>query len=1292
MSERDQQASSSNGWKWGAFVALAMAVVLGTISGVRLLPKIIGPGVVPPGKTTDVLADPLRAIALKNEAIALMENGKYEEAVGKFDELQPLASGELLVRQNRAIAAVLAIAPEALDKVRNEEKYKTGLARATEVVTEFQMSSEKSALGHLLAARMAEHRDDRARSMQELEAAVNESGGDPVMEVELYLASRALDDKETQARGVESLKRASEKANDNLWLLTELAVAQAMAKEADAAKTFGLLRESSQPFVEMIKKLRGNIDLNEMFTKGEAAAAAGDWNAVVRNARLVSNMLKPEIATKLDQKRVVKHLLEYVVTDFSDEWYQKHREKLAESAAKSESPIEVSFVEADSKDQLPALAGIRDVKIADFDLDGRWDVIVLLSGQVIVYGQTDGDAQDAGTDKKGDGKSRWVTLCEAVVPSGMKKLVASDLDRDTEETPETHRFIGQPKERTEKAPVGAAESAEDADIDLLIYGDDGVLFLKNVFDKATKTRSLQAVSQEETFEALRDVLAIATADIDHDGDLDLVISSGNGSGITIWQNNDSREHTKFTDISSRSALPPKDIKAQVLLPVDWNFDVQMDVLVTGPDVEKPGYLENISHGRLRWRERPKFLLDIAKRNAVHLGWIENDPLRWQLIDSLSTKANGLRLFDFDNDGHRDQLNWTDSTLTLCEFEYQQFQQAQVTGVLCFAPPTPIALNLNADEKIHTCEVADFDSDGDEDVLAVTDQRAIWIRNDGGNKNNWIDLSIRADKDRKPQRDSERVNAHGVGSLVELRTQEQGRHVRVVEGQSTHFGLGSAKQVDAARIIWTNGVPQNILHPKAGQPIAAQQTLKGSCPYLYTWDGEKWVFFTDCLWAAPIGLQFAEGVYAKPREWEYLQVDGDRMKEFDGEYRLMLTEELWEAAYFDQVRLLAIDHPADVKIYSNEKVGPPSISEFKLHPVRKRHVPVAAHDHRGRDVLDRLAKRDERYLRAFDKIIQQGLAEEHFIELDLGDLSDAQSATLFLTGWIFPTDTSINVSLSQNPDLDAPKPPSIWVLDDAGNTGNAKTQRRKDAEKNERSEEKWREAISYIGFPGGKTKTIAVDLTESLGLKKAKEESKSQISNGKSTRIRIVTSMELYWDEMFFTVNEADAEHTITEMPMLAADLQYRGFSARLPHPEFGPERYDATVVSTAPQWPPMGGKFTRYGDVTELLTESDDRMAILGAGDAVTIRFRAATSREKLPAGWKRDFILHNVGYDKDADLNTVYGQFVEPLPFQAMQGYPDATGAEYPDSDKHRDYLRRFQTREQNRMQFWNSGTLLTK
>src|SRR6185503_439374 len=91
--------------------------------------------------------------------------------------------------------------------------------------------------------------------------------------------------------------------------------------------------------------------------------------------------------------------------------------------------------------------------------------------------------------------------------------------------------------------------------------------------------------------------------------------------------------------------------------------------------------------------------------------------------------------------------------------------------------------------------------------------------------------------------------------------------------------------------------------------------------------------------------------------------------------------------------------------------------------------------------------------------------------------------------------------------------------------------------------------------------------------------KGRGSKSRTTRLRIVTSMELYWDEMFFTVDEPPLEHTLTPLPLLSANLQFRGFSERLPHPEFGPERYDASQITTGPQWPPMGGKFTRFGDV-----------------------------------------------------------------------------------------------------------------
>ncbi|MCA9179214.1 MAG: hypothetical protein KDB14_32355, partial [Planctomycetales bacterium] len=73
------------------------------------------------------------------------------------------------------------------------------------------------------------------------------------------------------------------------------------------------------------------------------------------------------------------------------------------------------------------------------------------------------------------------------------------------------------------------------------------------------------------------------------------------------------------------------------------------------------------------------------------------------------------------------------------------------------------------------------------------------------------------------------------------------------------------------------------------------------------------------------------------------------------------------------------------------------------------------------------------------------------------------------------------------------------------------------------------------------------------------------------------------------------------------------------------------------------------------------------------------------PAGWRRDFLLHCVGWDKDADLNTFHGQSVEPLPFRAMSRYPYAPDEDFPDTELHREYLRDYQTRSQSRREFWN-------
>ncbi|MEM9589204.1 MAG: hypothetical protein AAGA03_18120, partial [Planctomycetota bacterium] len=66
-----------------------------------------------------------------------------------------------------------------------------------------------------------------------------------------------------------------------------------------------------------------------------------------------------------------------------------------------------------------------------------------------------------------------------------------------------------------------------------------------------------------------------------------------------------------------------------------------------------------------------------------------------------------------------------------------------------------------------------------------------------------------------------------------------------------------------------------------------------------------------------------------------------------------------------------------------------------------------------------------------------------------------------------------------------------------------------------------------------------------------------------------------------------------------------------------------------------------------------------------------------------RDFILHCVGWDKDADLNTLTGQTTGPLPFRTMTQYPP-TLADQVRADEVRRLNQSQLTRQQPFREFW--------
>ena len=125
-----------------------------------------------------------------------------------------------------------------------------------------------------------------------------------------------------------------------------------------------------------------------------------------------------------------------------------------------------------------------------------------------------------------------------------------------------------------------------------------------------------------------------------------------------------------------------------------------------------------------------------------------------------------------------------------------------------------------------------------------------------------------------------------------------------------------------------------------------------------------------------------------------------------------------------------------------------------------------------------------------------------------------------------------------------------------------------------------------------------------------------------------------------------------------------------------PHGFDYQRVTLDSPWLPFPGRYSRYGDVRELLAEPDDLSVILAPGDEIALVFDAS-HLEPPPEGFSRSLFLESHGWDKDADRNTWEAQQLEPLPFRAMTGYPYGPGESFPETPEHETYRREWLTRE---------------
>jgi hypothetical protein len=798
-----------------------------------------------------------------------------------------------------------------------------------------------------------------------------------------------------------------------------------------------------------------------------------------------------------------------------------------------------------------------------------------------------------------------------------------------------------------------ADYDNDGFLDLYVVREEGDILYRNVekgiFKEVTDKTGIG--SRTGAHKAL-------FFDLDHDGDLDL-FEVRTGKNLVFRNNGDGT----FTEMAEKMGLTGGEFKSVDAAFGDFNDDGDTDIIVINEDGENLLY-ENQRQGIFKDITKKSGLKNIIRSSSVAVGDYDNDGFLDFFISSL--KGDRSRIFRNNGDGSYKTVNEINTVFSslkqlkvldskFFDFDNDGFLDIIVTGETAKKTGRSLFLFHNEGDGSFK-EVSsllpenssggkqitlfDYNQDGDLDILiSEVNGGLLLLRNDGGNMNHYVNMKLVG-----LRTGSAKNNFFGIGAKVEMRAGDL-YQTKVVTDPNIYFGLGNRSKVDVIRITWTNGVPQNILLPDADQSLTETQTLKGSCPFLYTWNGSEYVFVKDITWRSalgmPLGIMGGNTKYAfADASDDYIKIPGEMLKPEDGKYTLQITSELWETIYMEKIRLVAVDHPDSVDIFVPEQFSPPPFPGMEIHQVAKKIFPVSATDAFGNDLLPMILKKEDHYISNLKPGRYQGVTELHDLILDPGAVSDNEKLMIFLNGWIFPTDSSINYALSQSDDQSV-TPPVIQVINKKG---------------------KWETIIPNLGFPMGKDKTVIADLTGKF------------LSS--DHRIRIRTSMEIYWDQIFFSKGITKAPVVTTIMDPVSADIHYRGFSREYRKGgRYGPHWFDYSDVDKHPKWRDLTGNYTRYGEVKSLLTESDNKYIISNAGDETTVEFDE-NSLPELKKGWKRDFLIHSVGWVKDGDINTAFGKTVLPLPFHGMSGYPPSEKDQYPKDSEHQKYQQEYNTR----------------
>jgi tetratricopeptide (TPR) repeat protein len=717
----------------------------------------------------------------------------------------------------------------------------------------------------------------------------------------------------------------------------------------------------------------------------------------------------------------------------------------------------------------------------------------------------------------------------------------------------------------------------------------------------------------------RSHVGVAVLDLENDRDLDLVIESDGSPPVAIL--NDRLGRFREAPIQGPSATTA----ASGLLTADFDADGRADL--AAPTAEGPVHT---------WRN----VTERTTAEATRIAFAE-----WPINAARWRSAQAV---DLDLDGRPDLLGLPAASGKPGELVLPAWARNEGKR---FAAAT-MSLGLER-PGLDGLLAVDLIGDALTDIVVVRPGEPPALAKNLGNGQHWLALQLGGYWHVKPE--LMRTNSHAIGTRI------------VLEGQGVHstydhttpesglaqsvapvvLGLGRSPSVELVHLRWPDGVIQCELNLAADSMIDLKENNRktGSCPVLFTWNGERFVCLGDFLGGGGLGYLVAPGVYSQPDRDESVAIAGDQLRPIDGAFRLSITEPMDEIAYIDHLKLEVVDRPPGVSAAPDERFAPEGPRPTgELLAWRSQIEPVRATDLDGRDITATLKHWDRRTADAFRKRTEWvGYAEEHGIVLDFGDrlsrFSPEDPLVLCLAGWVeYPYSQTNYAAATAGVAL---KPPAIERRRDDGS---------------------WETIEPHAGYPAGLPRLMTLDLTGKL--------------TGPKCALRIRTNMECYYDQAFIAVRDRSAESSlrVARLPVARAALGHRGYTREVSPDGRQPLLYDYDYVDPAPlAW--FSGKLTRYGDVADLLRSDDDRLCVVGPGDEIRVEFDAK-GLPPLREGWTRSYVLRSYGYCKDADPFTAMSDTVEPLPWRGMPAFPFGNDVKRPGDPAYEAYLREYQGR----------------